>query len=189
MVDTSLDCHLSYEPLGKTTPLSSLHFVQPRCPPAVYPTKQSAFLLKPDHSHVRSSWVILLAMASQQWIHIHLLHLTLRPLPHLTLLVNLTFLLVLLPSCQHRLRMILPNWFIARILLFHLFALVIGLTVPTQRPIGPPKNFIGLWDVIVFGIMITSSKPALTVNGLMMASFHWPLGLILRSQVHQRGHY
>ncbi len=43
-VDTSSDCHLSYKPLGKTAPLSSLHFVQPQCPPAVYPTKQSAFL-------------------------------------------------------------------------------------------------------------------------------------------------
>jgi hypothetical protein len=43
-VDTSLDCHLSYKPLGKTAPLSSLHFFQPWCPPAVYPTKQSTFL-------------------------------------------------------------------------------------------------------------------------------------------------
>jgi hypothetical protein len=36
--DTSLDCHLSYNPLGKMVPLSSLHFVQPPCPSAVYPT-------------------------------------------------------------------------------------------------------------------------------------------------------
>ena len=28
-VDTSSDCHLSYEPLGKTAALSSLHYVQP----------------------------------------------------------------------------------------------------------------------------------------------------------------
>jgi hypothetical protein len=32
-VDTSCDCHLSYESLGKTTTLSLLHYVQPRCPP------------------------------------------------------------------------------------------------------------------------------------------------------------
>jgi hypothetical protein len=44
MVATSSDCHLSYEPLGKLTPLSSLCFIQPWCPPVVYPTKQSAFL-------------------------------------------------------------------------------------------------------------------------------------------------
>ena len=48
-VDTSSDCHLSYELLGKTAPLSSLHYVQPRCPPVVYPTKRSAFL-----AHTRS---------------------------------------------------------------------------------------------------------------------------------------
>ncbi len=67
--------------------------------------------------------------------------------------------------------MILPDWFIARVLLFRPFALVIGLTVLTRRPIGPPKNSIGLWDVIVFGITSTSSKPASMVNGLMVASF------------------
>jgi hypothetical protein len=43
-VDTSLDCHLSYEPLGRTTVLSSLHYVQPRCPPVVYPSERSALL-------------------------------------------------------------------------------------------------------------------------------------------------
>jgi hypothetical protein len=53
--------------------------------------------------------------------------------------------------------MILPDRFIARVLLFHPFALVIGLTVPTQRPIGPPKNFIRLWDVVVYRITSRSS--------------------------------
>jgi hypothetical protein len=43
-VDTSSDCHLSYEPLGKTVTLSSLHYVQPRCPPVVYPTERLALL-------------------------------------------------------------------------------------------------------------------------------------------------
>ncbi len=28
-VDTSSDCHLAYKPLGKTVPLSLLHYVQP----------------------------------------------------------------------------------------------------------------------------------------------------------------
>jgi hypothetical protein len=32
-VDTSSDCHLSYESLGKSALLSSLHYVQPRCLP------------------------------------------------------------------------------------------------------------------------------------------------------------
>jgi hypothetical protein len=45
-VDTSSDCHLAYEPLGKTAPLSSLHYVQPRCPPVVYPPDSSAFLAR-----------------------------------------------------------------------------------------------------------------------------------------------
>jgi hypothetical protein len=42
-VDMSTDCHLSYEPLGKSAPLSSLHYVQPRCAPVHYPAKGSAF--------------------------------------------------------------------------------------------------------------------------------------------------
>jgi hypothetical protein len=42
-VDMSTDCHLSYEPLGKSAPLLSLHYVQPRCPPVLYPAKSSAF--------------------------------------------------------------------------------------------------------------------------------------------------
>jgi hypothetical protein len=45
-VDTSSDCHLSYEPLGKTSALSSLHYVQPRCPPVVYPSERSALLAR-----------------------------------------------------------------------------------------------------------------------------------------------
>ncbi len=44
MVNTSLDCHMSYKPLGKTASLSLLHVVQSWCPPAAYPTEQSAFL-------------------------------------------------------------------------------------------------------------------------------------------------
>ncbi len=42
-VDMSTNCHLSYEPLGKSAPLSSLHYVQPRCPPVLYPAESSAF--------------------------------------------------------------------------------------------------------------------------------------------------
>jgi hypothetical protein len=42
-VDTSTNCHLSYEPLGKSAPLSSLRYVQPRCPPVLYPAESSAF--------------------------------------------------------------------------------------------------------------------------------------------------
>jgi len=42
-VDMSTDCHLSYEPLGKSAPLSSLHYVQPWCAPIHYPAKGSAF--------------------------------------------------------------------------------------------------------------------------------------------------
>ena len=45
-VDTSSDCHLSYESLGKSALLSSLHYVQPRCLPVVYPTERSALLAR-----------------------------------------------------------------------------------------------------------------------------------------------
>jgi hypothetical protein len=47
-VDISTDCHLSYEPLGKTAPLSSLHYVQPRCPPVLYPAESSALRARAD---------------------------------------------------------------------------------------------------------------------------------------------
>jgi hypothetical protein len=43
-VDTSLDCHLAYKPLGKTVPLLSLHYIQPQCPPVVYPPDHLVFL-------------------------------------------------------------------------------------------------------------------------------------------------
>ncbi len=49
-VDTSTDCHLSYEPLGKLAPLSTLHYIQPRCPPTIYLDKGSAFWAKTDSS-------------------------------------------------------------------------------------------------------------------------------------------
>ncbi len=39
-VDMSSDCHLSYEPLGRAAPLDTLHYVQPRCPPSLYPSEQ-----------------------------------------------------------------------------------------------------------------------------------------------------
>jgi hypothetical protein len=41
-VNTSTDCHLSYVPLGKFTPLPTLHYVQPQCAPTTYPTEHSA---------------------------------------------------------------------------------------------------------------------------------------------------
>ena len=45
-VDTSSDCLLSYESLGKSASLSSLHYVQPRCLPVVYPTERSALVAR-----------------------------------------------------------------------------------------------------------------------------------------------
>jgi hypothetical protein len=49
-VDTLTDCHLSYEPLGRSAPLSTLHHVQPRCPPTIYQDEGSAFRAKTDSS-------------------------------------------------------------------------------------------------------------------------------------------
>jgi hypothetical protein len=47
-VDTSTDFHLTYELLGKSPPLSTLHYVQPRCPPTTYPDENSAFCTTMD---------------------------------------------------------------------------------------------------------------------------------------------
>ncbi len=38
-INTSSDCHLSYEPLGSSASLESLHYVQRRCSPSLYPSK------------------------------------------------------------------------------------------------------------------------------------------------------
>jgi hypothetical protein len=38
----STDCHLSYETFGSGPPLDSLHFVQPRCLPTLYPSEFAA---------------------------------------------------------------------------------------------------------------------------------------------------
>ncbi len=39
LVDTSVNCHLSYKPLGTSAPLNTFHYLQPRCPPTLYPSK------------------------------------------------------------------------------------------------------------------------------------------------------
>jgi hypothetical protein len=44
LVDTAVNCHLLFDPLGKSAPLDTLHYVQPRCPPAVYPSRSSPAL-------------------------------------------------------------------------------------------------------------------------------------------------
>ena len=38
-VDTTMDCHLAYKPLGSSVSLPSLNYVQPRCRPNVYPSE------------------------------------------------------------------------------------------------------------------------------------------------------
>ncbi len=40
-VDMSTNCHHSYKPLGCSAPLLTLHYVQPRCTPNLYPSKVS----------------------------------------------------------------------------------------------------------------------------------------------------
>jgi hypothetical protein len=37
LVDTAVDCHLSFDPLGNSAPINTLHYVQPRCPPCGLP--------------------------------------------------------------------------------------------------------------------------------------------------------
>ena len=39
--DISSDCTLSYEPLGRSAPLSTLHYIQPRSRPSLYPSEIS----------------------------------------------------------------------------------------------------------------------------------------------------
>jgi hypothetical protein len=51
-VDTSSDCHLSYEPLGCCAPLDIHHYVQPQCPPSLYPSELASsapLLCKASH--------------------------------------------------------------------------------------------------------------------------------------------
>jgi hypothetical protein len=51
-VDTSSDCHLSYKPLGHYAPLDILHYVQPWCPPTLYPSELASstpLLCKASH--------------------------------------------------------------------------------------------------------------------------------------------
>ncbi len=56
-VDTSSDCHLSYESLRKTALLLLLHFVQPQCPPVVYPPERLAFLAQTRAQSQREQFV------------------------------------------------------------------------------------------------------------------------------------
>lgn len=53
-VDTSLDCTLSYKPLGRSAPLSTLHYVQPRSAPQLYPSE-----LSPSSNTVSTSSVLI----------------------------------------------------------------------------------------------------------------------------------
>ena len=41
-VDTSSNCHLSYEPLGSSASLESLHYVQRQCSPLLHPSELTA---------------------------------------------------------------------------------------------------------------------------------------------------
>jgi hypothetical protein len=41
LVDTSTNRHLSYEHLGCSAPVSTLHYIQPRCAPTLYPSEVS----------------------------------------------------------------------------------------------------------------------------------------------------
>ena len=52
--DTSSDCTLSNKPLGRSAPLSTLHYVQPWCRPSLYPSEISL------SSHTVSSTLALI---------------------------------------------------------------------------------------------------------------------------------
>ncbi len=43
-VDTSKDCHLIFESLGRLALLDSLHYVQPRCVPSLYPSELASHI-------------------------------------------------------------------------------------------------------------------------------------------------
>ncbi len=40
-VDAAIDCHFSFNPLGQSALLATLHYVQPCCPPALHPSEVS----------------------------------------------------------------------------------------------------------------------------------------------------
>ena len=54
LVDTSSDFNLTYEPLGRHAPLSTLHYVQPWCAPDFYPSE-----LSPSSNTVSKSPVLI----------------------------------------------------------------------------------------------------------------------------------
>jgi hypothetical protein len=64
-VDTSTDCHLSYTPLGKSVPLSTLHYVQPCCAPTTYLTEQSALCARTGSAAPPSSLLLELTAIIQ----------------------------------------------------------------------------------------------------------------------------
>ncbi len=45
LVDTSKDCHLANEPVGRSAPLKTLYYIQPCCSPYLYPSKITSHLV------------------------------------------------------------------------------------------------------------------------------------------------
>jgi hypothetical protein len=50
LVDTSSNCHVSYKPLCRAATLDTLHYVQPRCPPSLYPSEQPPLSCRVTHT-------------------------------------------------------------------------------------------------------------------------------------------
>jgi hypothetical protein len=59
LVDTSKDCHLAYKPLGCSTPLQTLHYVQPCCSSSLYPSEIASHLVAKSLAIIedKSSWL------------------------------------------------------------------------------------------------------------------------------------
>ncbi len=49
-VDTLSDCQLSYKPLDQAALLDTLHYMQPRCPPSLYPSEQPPLSCTVSHT-------------------------------------------------------------------------------------------------------------------------------------------
>ena len=96
LVDTLLDCHLSHEPLVKAAQLNTLHYVQPRCPPSLYPLETPPLSCTVSHTLAFIKMTLLLMSLRR----LFLLILSHSPVPPWFLLRNLLHLRHLLHLSQ-----------------------------------------------------------------------------------------
>ncbi len=151
LVDTSSDCHLAYEPLGTAAPLDTLHYVQPRRPPSLYPSKlstnsvaQTPALIEDDST--QGGYLDLALVTAQLNSLTEAIKTLSSPTPSPALPANSPSPFnppstgVLLSTILQCLGMRFFVFFIMTQFLFLRFALATPPTTPTLKLIGLPRN-------------------------------------------------